>query len=124
MTGGTFKLRENCGNHRENGRQYEKGDIVESRLDLDIAFPLKFDRVETDPAARAPTTGPPATESTTGDPSGNDVTQDYPAAIDAGFTVRQSGSWFKVFSPSGAAISESLRSSAVEDWIQDEVATA
>jgi len=40
-----FRLKQRCGNHVENGKIYEPGDIIETGRDLSSKFRNKFERI-------------------------------------------------------------------------------
>jgi len=72
------------GRHSEAGKDYAKGDIVESNLNLIELFPNKFVRVEKQ-GSKSKTKAPAKPKN----PFGKDVTKEFPDAGVNGFKVYQ-----------------------------------
>ena len=100
------------GRHKEGGKLYQKGDLIETARDLGTQFPNKFERLP-DPtpaavAAHAPVAlpaaapapvvppTPPAPPAAPVKPLGADVTADWPAAAKPGLLVFQEGKTYHV----------------------------
>ncbi len=49
-----FRVKEKVGAHRENGKVYRAGDVLNSHLPLDKMWPSKFSKVDAIAAVKAP----------------------------------------------------------------------
>jgi len=87
-----MKFKVLSGTHNENGRTYQMGEEVVTRLNLVKMFPNAFQLIEGEgelpPLEPAKQTGPDR---------GKDVTQDYPEAKEAGLEVFKANGFFYVY---------------------------
>lgn len=98
--------------HIAQGHTYQKGDIVTSNADLTQRFPLKFEKLASDPVVDAPSravseqTEAPVVPSTPKggemSPFGEDVSEDFPIAGESDLRVYQKGTSFFVVDPDNA----------------------
>ena len=129
----TFKLL--AGNYRSaDKKNYNSGDIVESDRELDKIFVNKFSRVgateaPTEPP-KAPADSAPANNDKTpasapdDDDKGENITAEYPDAVDAGLEVYKKSGWCTVLDPeTGDHLNKTgLRENLVADFIEDHLA--
>jgi hypothetical protein len=88
-----FKLL--AGRHKENGKTYSKGDVVESAFNLVELFPNTFERDVEKELSRPQTVAAPTPPVQAND-FGEDVTADFPDAGPNGFFVYKRAKGFVV----------------------------
>lgn len=105
------------GTHEQDGKQYGKGDVIESREPLDQLYPQRFKRAgagaaatvkaeppsageghEEGPTGKGPVQSPAQTPAKTQEEStlGEDVTEEFDSAAKAGLKVYRDGRHYKV----------------------------
>ena len=115
--------------HLAAGKSYVKGDIVESAGDLSVAFPAKFEKIqasaEVTAARSAAKTAPVVPSSAPGgevsSPFGEDVSEDFPTAVESDLKVFQKGSGFFVVdmdSPDESLNPKALKGPEVNKFIK------
>lgn len=98
--------------HIAQGHTYQKGDIVTSNADLTQRFPLKFEKLESEPVTVAPSRAvsapseapvvPSTPKAGSTSPFGEDVSEDFPIAGESDLRVYQKGTSFFVVDPDDA----------------------
>ncbi|MDD5502850.1 MAG: hypothetical protein PHH26_05240 [Candidatus Thermoplasmatota archaeon] len=129
-----YRLRKDVGPHRQDGREYGPGEVIESDLPLNELFRGKFDEIEdsspTEKMPAFPNIPAPSVVKEDSSPSnppspkpsfkGKDETDKYPEAVSLGVSIIKNGAWYVVVdNETGDILSDrGLRRKDVDPFLQ------